>query len=221
MDTLVKLQALVRQYDATLIAVSKTKPVNDIMSLYLHGQRVFAENKVQEMCEKYEQLPKDIQWHLIGHLQTNKVKYIVPFVHTIHSVDSLKLVQEIQKEAAKIYRRVNVFLQLYIANEDTKFGLSYVEAQEILDAIAATPEDYNYINICGVMGMATYTYDELQIKKEFADLKNSFLLLKNTYFPFTTDFKHISMGMSSDYEIALQQGSTMIRIGSLLFGSRA
>jgi PLP dependent protein len=214
------LVQLTNKYDATLLAVSKTKPIEDITALYIKGQRVFAENKVQEMAEKYEALPKDIQWHLIGHLQTNKVKYIVPFVHTIHSVDSLKLLQEIQKEASKIYRRVNVLLQLYIATEETKFGLSYTEAQEILDVVAANPDEYNYINICGVMGMASFTDNQVQIRKEFADLKNSFTLLKNTYFPFTTDFKHISMGMSSDYEIALQEGSTMIRIGSLLFGSR-
>jgi PLP dependent protein len=221
MDTLHQLQTLVHQYDATLLAVSKTKPVQDITALYIKGQRAFAENKVQEMAEKYEALPKDIQWHLIGHLQTNKVKYIVPFVHMIHSVDSLKLIQEIQKEAAKIYRRVNILLQLYVATEDTKFGLSYLEAQEILEVVAANPNDYNYINICGVMGMASYTDNQTQIHTEFADLKNSFTLLKNTYFPFSADFKHISMGMSSDYEIALQEGSTMIRIGSLLFGQRA
>jgi PLP dependent protein len=206
--------------NALLLAVSKTKPIEDIKALYIQGQLAFAENKVQEMVEKYEALPKELQWHLIGHLQTNKVKYIVPFVHTIHSVDSLKLIQEIQKEAAKIYRRINILLQFYIATEETKFGLTYLEAQEILEVIAANPDEYEYINIVGVMGMASFTDDKNKIRQEFADLKNIFLLLKNTYFPFQSDFKHISMGMSSDYEIALQEGSTIIRIGSLLFGAR-
>jgi pyridoxal phosphate enzyme (YggS family) len=206
--------------DAALIAVSKTKPIEDIKVVYLQGQRIFAENKVQEMCEKYEQLPKDIQWHLIGHLQTNKVKYIIPFVHTIQSVDSLKLLQEIQKEAKKIFRRINILLQFHIATEETKFGLSLPEAQDILEGLQSNPELYDCINICGVMGMASFTDDAAQVRKEFASLKNMFIILKNTYFPFTSSFKEISMGMSGDYQIALEEGSTMIRVGSLLFGSR-
>ena len=206
--------------DAALIAVSKTKPIEDIKVVYLQGQRIFAENKVQEMCEKYEHLPKDIQWHLIGHLQTNKVKYIIPFVHTIQSVDSLKLLQEIQKEAKKIFRRINILLQFHIATEETKFGLSLPEAQDILEGLQANPELYDCINICGVMGMASFTDDAAQVRKEIASLKNMFIILKNTYFPFTSSFKEISMGMSGDYQIALEEGSTMIRVGSLLFGSR-
>ena len=206
--------------DAALIAVSKTKPIEDIKVVYLQGQRIFAENKVQEMCEKYEHLPKDIQWHLIGHLQTNKVKYIIPFVHTIQSVDSLKLLQEIQKEAKKIFRRINILLQFHIATEETKFGLSLPEAQDILERLQANPELYDCINICGVMGMASFTDDAAQVRKEFASLKNMFIILKNTYFPFTSSFKEISMGMSGDYQIALEEGSTMIRVGSLLFGNR-
>jgi PLP dependent protein len=220
MSTFLELQRAAKQASALLVAVSKTKPIEDIKGLYLQGQRAFAENKVQEMCDKYEVLPKDIQWHFVGHLQSNKVKYIVSFVHTIHSVDSLKLLQEIQKEAEKIYRRVNVLLQFHIADEETKYGLSYLEAQDILNVIAANPEAYNYINICGVMGMATFTDDTEKVRKEFASLKNMFALLKNTYFPMVSDFKEVSMGMSSDYAIALQEGSTMIRIGSLLFGHR-
>jgi PLP dependent protein len=220
MSTFLELQRAAKQASALLVAVSKTKPIEDIKGLYLQGQRAFAENKVQEMCDKYEVLPKDIQWHFVGHLQSNKVKYIVSFVHTIHSVDSLKLLQEIQKEAEKIYRRVNVLLQFHIADEETKYGLSYLEAQDILNVIAANPEAYNYINICGVMGMATFTDDTEKVRKEFASLKNMFALLKNTYFPMVSDFKEVSMGMSGDYAIALQEGSTMIRIGSLLFGHR-
>jgi PLP dependent protein len=220
MSTFLDLQRATKQAGALMIAVSKTKPVEDIKPLYLQGQRAFAENKVQEMCDKYDVLPKDIQWHFVGHLQSNKVKYIVPFVHTIHSVDSLKLLQEIQKEAEKIYRRVNVLLQFHIADEETKYGLSYLEAQDILNVIAANPEAYCYINICGVMGMATFTDDANKVRNEFASLKNMFTLLKNTYFPMVSDFKEVSMGMSGDYAIALQEGSTMIRIGSLLFGHR-
>jgi PLP dependent protein len=220
MSTYKELLQITNQHQALLLAVSKTKPVEDIEPLYLAGQRAFAENKVQEMCEKYEQLPKDIQWHLIGHLQSNKVKYIASFVHLIHSVDSLKLLQEIQKEGAKIYRRINVLLQFHISTEETKFGLSYLEAKDILDIVSANPDAYNFVNICGVMGMASFTDNQDQVQKEFADLKNTFTLLKNTYFPFASDFKEISMGMSGDYAMALQQGSTMIRIGSLLFGER-
>jgi pyridoxal phosphate enzyme (YggS family) len=208
------------KHQAQLIAVSKTKPVIDIKQLYVHGQIAFGENKVQELCEKYDALPKDIQWHLIGHLQTNKVKYIVSFVHCIHSVDSLKLIDEIQKEAAKIYRRVNILLQFHIAEEETKFGLNLNEAIELLEFVQANNEKYNYVNIVGVMGMASFTEDENKIASEFKALNQIFLNLKNTFFPFQNSFKEISMGMSSDYKIALKEGSTMVRIGSLLFGSR-
>jgi PLP dependent protein len=210
----------VQKHNATLIAVSKTKPVADIKALYLLGQRHFGENKVQELVDKYESLPKDIQWHLIGHLQTNKVKYIVPFVHLIHSVDSIKLLREIQKEAAKIYRNVSVLLQLYVATEETKFGLSLTEAQELLDEYHQNKEQYNYINICGIMGMASFTDNTAQVQQEFKTLRNNFQILKDTYFPFDNKFREISMGMSGDYAMALAEGSTMIRVGSLLFGAR-
>jgi PLP dependent protein len=205
---------------ATLIAVSKTKPIEDLKTLYHQGQKHFGENKVQELCDKYESLPKDIHWHLIGHLQSNKVKYIVPFVHLIHSVDSMKLLNEIQKEAAKIYRRVDVLLQLHIATENTKFGLSYTEADEMLQIVNASPDLYSYTNIVGIMGMASFTENASQVTEEFATLKNYFQLLKDNYYPFDSKFKEISMGMSGDYKLALQNGSTMIRVGSLIFGSR-
>jgi PLP dependent protein len=208
------------QHSATLVAVSKTKPHEDIKALYQQGQRHFGENKVQELCDKYEALPKDIAWHLIGHLQSNKVKYIVPFVHLIHSVDSIKLLAEIQKEAAKIYRTVDVLIQLYVATEETKFGLSLTEAQELLEEFTTKPEQYSFVNIVGIMGMASFTDNTAQVKEEFKTLRNYFQILKDTFFPFTSKFKEISMGMSGDYELALQEGSTMIRVGSLIFGAR-
>jgi PLP dependent protein len=209
-----------KQHDATLVAVSKTKPAQDIKALYFKGQRHFGENKVQELMEKYDDLPKDIQWHLIGHLQTNKVKYIVPFVHMIHSVDSLKLLDEIQKEAGKLFRTVNVLIQMFIAEEDTKYGLNLAEAHELLEYYTAQKNNYNYVNICGVMGMATFTEDQQKVAAEFDTLKNNFQILKDTFFPYTNTFKEISMGMSGDYELALEHGSTMVRVGSLIFGAR-
>lgn len=207
-----------KPYHAQLVAVSKTKPVSDIQEMYRAGQRIFGENKVQEMVEKYEALPKDIEWHLIGHLQTNKVKYIAPFVSLIHSVDSLKLLQEIDKQAAKNNRVKDCLLQIYIANEETKFGLDKTEAKELVSS-----EEYkalNHIRICGVMGMATNTDDETQIETEFEGLKDFFEELKNNHFSNSSYFKEISMGMSGDYKLALKHGATLIRVGSLLFGSR-
>ncbi len=206
---------------ATLVAVSKTKPKEAIEALYAQGQRHFGENKVQELVDKYEALPKDIHWHLIGHLQTNKVKYIAPFVHLIHSVDSLKLLQEINKEAAKCNRVIDVLLQIYIASEETKFGLDVQEAMDILENYSSNKDAWANIKIIGLMGMASFTNDVQQIEKEFLDLKNTFTLLQNTYFVMNNCFKEISMGMSSDYQLALQCGSTMVRVGSLLFGARA
>jgi PLP dependent protein len=203
-----------------LIAVSKTKPIEAVKELYALGQRAFAENKVQELCEKYEQMPKDIQWHLIGHLQTNKVKYIVPFVHTIQSVDSLKLLNEIAKESSKIFRNVNVLLQFHIATENTKYGLDMTEAAELLEFFTTQTETYKYINISGVMGMASFTNNQKQIAQEFDSLKNIYTTIKQSYFPFKDSFKEISMGMSGDYKLAMAHGSTMVRIGSLLFGAR-
>ena len=204
--------------NVTLVAVSKTKPIEAILEIYKAGQRVFGENKVQELCEKQEVLPSDIQWHLIGHLQTNKVKYIAPFVAMIHAVDSLKLLQEINKQAAKNNRTIDCLLQFYIANEETKFGLSFEEAKELIES--ANFMELKNIEICGVMGMATFTDDEDQIREEFRTLENYFQLMKSHYFKFNDRFSEISMGMSSDYEIAIGEGSTMVRIGSKIFGNR-
>lgn len=203
-----------------LVAVSKTKPVEEIMPIYNKGQRIFGENKVQEMVDKYEQMPKDIQWHLIGHLQTNKVKYIAPFVSMIHSIDSLKLLDEVEKQAAKNNRVIDVLLQMHVAHEETKFGLDETELVELLDYYLANSTNYAHVNIVGIMGMATNTDDENQIRKEFNQLKGIFLHIKNSYFLNKKDFTEISMGMSSDYKIAIEEGSTMVRIGSLLFGNR-
>lgn len=203
-----------------LIGVSKTKSVDAILSLYHEGLKTFGENKVQELCEKYEALPKDIEWHLIGHLQTNKVKYIAPFVYMIHSVDSLKLLDEIEKQASKCNRIIKVLLQMHIASEETKFGLNTKELIEILEYYTANPNTYSHIQIVGVMGMATNTDNEENIRKEFQQLKSIFQYAKETYLFGDKNFNEISMGMSSDYKIAVDEGSTMVRIGSLLFGNR-
>ena len=204
--------------NVTLIAVSKTKPASDIQTLYDAGQRAFGENKVQELVEKYEVLPKDIKWHLIGHLQSNKVKYIAPFVHLIHGVDSFKLLKEINKEGGKCKRIIPCLLQFHIAQEETKFGFSFEEAQEMLESNEFV--ELQHVAIHGVMGMASFTEDENQIHEEFQTLHNYFQLIKSHYFKFNTDFKEISMGMSGDYKIAMEEGSTMVRVGSTIFGSR-
>lgn len=201
-----------------LVAVSKTKPVEMLMEAYRHGQRAFGENKVQEMVAKYEAMPKDIEWHFIGHLQTNKIKYMASFVHLIHGVDSFKLLKAIDAEARKVGRIIPCLLQFHIAEEETKFGLSLDEALEMLDS-----EEYRalkHISLSGVMGMATFTDDETQIRKEFAALKSYFDNLKTNYFSGNPQFKEISMGMSGDYLIAVEEGSTMVRIGSTIFGER-
>lgn len=203
--------------NVTLIAVTKTHPIEKLMEVYHANHKVFGENKVQELCEKHEQLPKDIEWHLIGHLQTNKVKYIAGFVSLIHSVDSLKLLQEINKQAIKNNRIINCLLQLYIANEETKFGLSYNEAEELINSQAF--KSLNNIKIVGLMSMASNTENSNQIKNEFNSLKVFFDKLKNqtsNNFQLTI----LSMGMSSDYSIAIEQGSNMIRVGSSIFGER-
>lgn len=207
------------RYNAKLVAVSKTKPGEEILRLYDKGQRAFGENRVQELATKQEQLPADIEWHFIGHLQTNKVKFIAPFVSMIHSVESFKLLAEINKQAAKNQRVIQCLLQFHIAAEETKFGLSEDEASEIFQ----NPEFKNLQNvrIAGVMGMATFTENEAQIRREFVHLKTIFENLKSAYFQNDPAFKEISMGMSNDYKIALEEGSTMIRIGSLIFGERA
>lgn len=201
-----------------LIAVSKTKPNEDLLVAYDANQRHFGENKVQELCEKYQSLPKDIHWHLIGHLQTNKVKYIAEFIHLIHAVDSLKLLQEINKQAQKHKRIIRCLLQFHIAKEETKFGLNYTEAKEMLSSLAY--QSLAHIEIVGVMGMASFVEDEQQITAEFKELKQTFTTLKEHFFVNKPSFCEISMGMSGDYALAIQNGSTMIRIGSTIFGGR-
>ena len=207
-----------------LIAVSKTKPIEDLQEAYETGQRDFGENKVQELIEKYPQLPNDIRWHFIGHLQTNKVKFLAPFVHLIHGVDSLKLLQEIDKEAQKNNRVVDCLLEFFIAEETTKFGLDLQEAEEILSSVTAgraghAPPLPN-VRICGVMGMATFTNDTEQIRREFRNLHQIFQRLKERYFANESHFCEISMGMSDDFLIAIEEGTTMIRVGSTIFGRR-
>lgn len=201
-----------------LIAVSKTKPVESITEAYNAGQRIFGENIVQELVEKYESLPKDIEWHLIGHLQSNKVKYIAPFINMIHSVDSLKLLQEINKQAIKNNRVIDCLLQICIADEDTKYGLDFSEAIELLRSEEFT--DLKNIRIRGLMGIATLTENPRITQNEFYELKTFYTGLKETFFRKNPDFTEISMGMSGDYKIALEKGSTMIRLGSTIFGSR-
>ena len=204
--------------DVTLVAVSKTKPGPTIEEAYNAGQRIFGENKVQEMVDKYTELPKDIEWHLIGHLQTNKVKYIAPFVKLIHAVDSLKLLQEINKQAKKNNRIIDCLLQFHIADETTKFGLSFEEAQDLLSLDEFV--QCENISIVGVMGMASFTDNKDQLHDEFLSLHNYFHILKSHFFKFNDAFKCISMGMSNDYQIAIEEGSTMVRVGSSIFGDR-
>jgi pyridoxal phosphate enzyme (YggS family) len=201
-----------------LIAVSKTQSNETILEAYQAGQRVFGENKVQELTAKYAALPKDIEWHLIGHLQTNKVKYVAPFVHTIQSVDSLKLLQEINKQAQKMERVQECLLQIYIAEEETKFGLSMPEAIDLLSS--PEYEALAHIRVSGLMGIATNTADENQVRKEFRALKTGFNQLKQQFFAQDNSFREISMGMSSDFELAIEEGSTMVRVGSSIFGAR-
>ncbi len=202
----------------TLIAVSKTKPVADIREAYEYGQRDFGENKVQELVEKHPMLPGDIRWHMIGHLQTNKVKQIVPFIHMIHAVDSLKLLSVINAEGEKVNRVINCLLQIYIASEETKFGLSPEEAAQLIESSLSGP--FNHVRICGLMGMATYTDKMEQVKREFGVLKECFARFSEKYFKGQETFRELSMGMSGDYRLAIETGSTMVRIGSLIFGSR-
>lgn len=195
--------------NVTLVAVSKTKPISDIKILYQDGHKIFGENKVQELLEKYEKLPKDIEWHMIGHLQRNKVKYIAPFVSLIHSIDTIKLLKEINKRAKENKRTINGLLQVHIAKESSKFGFSNDEINSIL----LESSDYKNVNIIGLMGMATFTNNQEQIKEEFDALQSIFL--KNQ-----ENLSVLSMGMSGDYKIAIEHGSNMIRIGSTIFGNR-
>jgi pyridoxal phosphate enzyme (YggS family) len=198
----------------TLVAVSKTKPISDLMEAYDAGQRIFGENKIQEMAEKWEAMPKDIQWHMIGHVQTNKVKYMAEFVSLIHGVDSLKLLEEINKQALKNNRIIDCLLQIHIAEEETKFGLSEEELNGILTSKAF--QEMKNIRIVGLMGMATFTENQVQIKKEFLHLKSIF----DQFTINNSQFTILSMGMSGDYQLAIECGSTMVRIGSSIFGGR-
>jgi pyridoxal phosphate enzyme (YggS family) len=218
MEIYTDILASCRESNAKLVAVSKTKPVEQIKALYDKGQRIFGENKVQELVEKQALLPKDINWHLIGHLQSNKVKYIASFVDLIHAVDSIKLLKEINKQAKKYDRTIDVLLQIKIAKEESKFGIDPKELNTFLDEIQQL--SLENIRIKGLMGMATFTDNQAQVEDEFKLLKRLFDPLKNTDLIDKEAFNEISMGMSGDYKLALETGSTMIRIGSLLFGSR-
>lgn len=215
-ENLEKIQSTLPEH-VQLVAVSKTKPNEQLMEAYDAGNRVFGENKVQELTGKYEVLPKDIEWHMIGHLQRNKVKYIAPFVTLIHGVDSKRLLVEINKQGAKNGRVIDVLLQMHIAIESTKFGFDKAELLEMLDA----PEFAELQNVrpVGLMGMASYTDNEAQVRSEFASLKSLFDELKASHFS-DASFKEISMGMSGDYPLAIEEGSTMVRVGSAIFGAR-
>lgn len=210
----------------TLVAVSKTQPNKAILEAYQTGQRIFGENKVQELVEKFESLPKDIEWHMIGHLQTNKVKYIAPFVHLIHGIDSFKLLSEVNKQALSNHRIINVLLQVFIAKEETKFGFSKEEVMDLLNSEKF--QELKNIKVIGLMGMATFTDDKKQVRKEFKSLKNLFDNLQNLKSQISnlklqtsnSKLSTLSMGMSSDYTIAIEEGSTMIRVGSSIFGER-
>lgn len=204
--------------DVTLVAVSKFHPNESIMEAYEAGQRIFGESKVQEMAQKYETLPKDIEWHFIGHLQSNKIKYMAPYVTMIHAIDSLSLLKEIDKHAKKVNRTISCLLQIHIAKEETKFGFSFDECRTMLNE--EEWEKLDNIRICGVMGMATNCDDQKEIREEFNSLHTFFKEIKEEYFKDEESFKEISMGMSGDYEIAIEEGSTMVRVGSKIFGER-
>ena len=201
-----------------LIAVSKFHPPEMILEAYNAGQKIFGESKVQELTVKYEVLPKDIEWHFIGHLQSNKIKQIVPFVSMIHSVDSINLLQEINKQGEKAGRKINILLQIHIAKEETKYGLSEEECRDFLSS--GIHKTLTNINICGLMGMATYTEDTNIIRSEFRNLSSFFNEMKQKVFEFNDNFKELSMGMSEDYPIAIEEKSTLIRVGSKIFGER-
>ena len=216
-ENLEKIRATLPE-GVTLVAVSKTKPVSDLQEAYDASQRVFGENYPQEMRDKHEVLPQDIQWHFIGHLQTNKIKYIIQYVTLIHSIDTASLLEAVNKEAKKHDRVVDCLLQFHIALEETKFGLDLNEARQLLDS-----EEYKQmenVRICGVMGMGSFTDDMEEVRKEFKHLKSIFDTLKSDYFADQPQFKEISMGMSEDYPIAIEEGATLIRVGSKIFGAR-
>jgi len=212
-ENLLSIRKMLPQH-VTLVAVSKTKPIADLMEAYEVGQRIFGENKIQEMAEKAEAMPKDIQWHMIGHVQSNKVKFMAPFVSLIHGVDSLKLLEEINKQALKNNRVINCLLQMHIAMEDTKFGL---DEQELNDLLSSDQyRNLKNITVCGLLGMATFTENQDQIKAEFDFLKSTF----DKYATENKNFTTLSMGMSGDFQLAIDCGSTMVRIGSSIFGAR-
>jgi pyridoxal phosphate enzyme (YggS family) len=202
----------------TLIAVSKTQPLDKITEAYDWGQRVFGENRAQELASKYDALPKDIQWHMIGHLQTNKVKYIAPFVSLIHSVDSMRLLEEINSQGRKNNRIIPCLLQVHIAEEETKFGFSPEEVPEVIASLEG--RSFDNASVEGLMGMATFTGDRDQVRREFRTLKSLFDQLRTTEGPYAKKLRHLSMGMSGDYDIAVEEGSTMVRIGTSIFGGR-
>lgn len=204
--------------NVTLVAISKTRTIEEIKNLYELGHRVMGESKAQELTPKYEKLPKDIKWHMVGHLQRNKVKYIAPFVEMIHSVDSLRLLNTINKEGEKNNRVINCLLQLHIAKEETKFGMSEEEITELLKS--SDYKEMSNVSIKGLMGMATFTEDEEQVRKEFRELKQTFDKLKNSFFKSNESFTEISMGMTNDYKIGIEEGSTLVRIGTAIFGER-
>jgi len=217
-DNITSIENELVQYNTQLIAVSKTKPMSMIQEAYDAGHRAFGENKVQELVQKYESLPKDIAWHMIGHLQRNKVKYIAPFVHLIHGVDTVKLLEAINKEGRKNNRVIDCLLQIHIADEETKFGFSPDEVKDYLQN--GSIDTLEYIRVKGLMGMATNTPDSDQVTNEFEGLKTLFDLIKGMNLAQNIDLEEISMGMSGDYKLAAQAGSTMVRIGSTIFGSR-
>lgn len=216
-ENMVKIKSSLPEH-VRLVAVSKTKPLELILEAYQAGQRVFGENKVQELVAKHEALPKDIEWHMIGHLQSNKVKYIAPFVALIHGVDSLSLLHEINKQALKVGRVQDVLIQFHIAKEETKFGFSFDEACQMISSNDFKKLDA--IRIIGVMGMASFTEDRNQIRSEFSKLKTYFDAIKEAYFKSADHFNQLSMGMSGDYDLAIEEGSTLVRVGSSIFGSR-
>ncbi len=217
-DYLLKIKSSLPS-NVTLVAVSKTKPISDLMIAYEAGQRIFGENKVQEMTDKWQQMPKDIEWHMIGHVQSNKVKYMIPYVKLIHGVDSLKLLIEINRLAKKWRKTINCLLQIHIAEEETKFGLNELELEDILNYVIEETNELNNIKIVGLMGMATFTDNQEQIKREFEHLKSIFDKYKSLN-TINCQLNTLSMGMSGDYSLAIECGSSMVRIGSSIFGSR-
>jgi PLP dependent protein len=217
-SNLIKIKSSLPQ-QVTLVAVSKTKPIEDLLVAYQAGQRIFGENKVQEMCAKQVEMPKDIAWHMIGHLQSNKVKFIVPFVDLIHGIDTEKLLQMVAKEAEKIKREVNVLIQIHVAKEETKFGFSSLEALELLQKIDFK-DKFPYVKVKGLMAMASFVDNQAQLKTEFIEVKSLFDRLKSLHLTHLQEFDTLSMGMSGDYPLAIDCGSNMVRVGSSIFGHR-